>query len=220
MKIFKLILVLSCAFYLTSCASGYKHIQPENLNYNSQKSQKDGVSLEYKYDLLPKKYAKKERKSDVRLVAFGVTNNTDRQLIFGRDFKLAFESGGNVVSLSKEKTFKELKQQGAWHLLYLLLTTVNLQTYESNGRSTSTTTIPVGLVIGPGLAGYNLIKAGSANKKFKKDLEKYDLNDATLNPGEEKFGLMGIRADGYDSLMINYIGNTETTEEEIDSEVE
>ncbi|MDR5589821.1 hypothetical protein [Christiangramia sp. SM2212] len=219
MKFFKFLLILSCTFYFTSCASSYQHINPEDLTYNSQKIEKEGVSLEYKYDLLPKKYAKKERKSDIRLVAFGIQNNTDRQLILGRDFKLAFENGGNALVLSREKTFQELKQQGAWHLLYLLLTPVNVQTYSDDGRFTSTTNYPIGLILGPGIAGYNMLRAGSANKRFKKDLETYDLTDKTINPGEEKFGLVGIRADGYDSLKINYIGNTDTLEENEDTDV-
>lgn len=221
MKIFKLVFALAGLFYLTSCASGYQSIQPENLNYNSKKKSEEGISLEYKYDLLPKKYAKKEKKNDVRLIALGITNNTDRQLVFGRDFQIAYEDGTNIMMLSKEKTFGDLKQKGAFHLLYLLLTPTNLTTSTtSNGYTQTQSFFPIGLILGPGLAGYNLIKASSANKRFKNDLENYNLIGKTLNPGEKKFGIIGIRSNAYDALKIHFIGNPETEENSEVSEVE
>lgn len=214
MKIYKLAIALLGMLYLSSCASGYKTINPENLSYNSKKVAKNGISLEYKYDLLPKKYAKKEKNNDVRLVAIGLTNNTDRQLVFGRDFQITYEDGSKVLLLEKEKTFEQLKQQGAFHLFYLLLTPTNIySTTSHNGYTESQSVFPIGLILGPGLAGYNILKASSSNKKFKKDLENYDLNRMKLNPGEEKFGIIGIRANSYDALRVNYIGNTDIEEE-------
>jgi len=213
MKILKLVFALAGLFYMTSCASGYQSIKPENLNYNSKKKSEEGISLAYKYDLLPKKYAKKEKKNDVRLIALGITNNTNRQLVFGKDFQIAYEDGTNIMMLSKEKTFGDLKQKGAYHLLYLLLTPTNLTTTTtSNGYTQSQSFFPIGLILGPGLAGYNLIKASSANKRFKNDLENYNLIGKTINPGEEKFGIIGIRSNSYDALKIHFIGNPETEE--------
>ncbi|MGA8853399.1 MAG: hypothetical protein WB492_04400, partial [Christiangramia sp.] len=78
---------------------------------------------------------------------------------------------------------------------------------------------PIGLILGPGLAAYNLIKASSANKKFKNDLENYSLTGKVLNPGEEKFGIIGIRSDSYDALKIHFIGNPDSEEETEISEV-
>ena len=185
MKILKVVFALAGLFYMTSCASGYHHINPENLSYNSKKPSKDGISLEYKYDLLPKKYSKKEKNSDVRLVALGITNNTNKQLVFGRDFQITYEDGTKVMIMEKEKSFKELKQKGAFHLFYLLLTPTNLTTTStSNGYTQTKNLFPIGLILGPGLAGYNILKASSANKKFKEDLEEYNLNGKALEPGK------------------------------------
>ena len=71
---------------LTNCASGYKDIQLKSLNYISKNEQSD-IILEYKYDLLDKKYAKKEAKRGVKLVAVRITNNSNEDIIFGRDVK-------------------------------------------------------------------------------------------------------------------------------------
>tara|TARA_R110002072_G_scaffold134913_5_gene276001 strand:+ start:4014 stop:4310 length:297 start_codon:yes stop_codon:yes gene_type:complete len=77
---------------LLSCASGYKTIAPKSINYIS-KSEANDVVLEYKYNLLSKKYAKKEDKKGVKLVAVKIANNTDRDLILGRYINLIFENG-------------------------------------------------------------------------------------------------------------------------------
>ncbi len=44
-----------------NCESRYRVIEPNNLNYVS-KAETEEVTLEYKYDLLDKKYSKKEDK--------------------------------------------------------------------------------------------------------------------------------------------------------------
>lgn len=55
----KISTLLVFAILLNSCASGYKKINPETLNYIS-KSFEGEILLEYKYDLLDKKYKKKK----------------------------------------------------------------------------------------------------------------------------------------------------------------
>ena len=221
MRFFKLLLALGAVFYLSGCASSYPGIQPENLSYNSKNIAEDGITMGYRYDLLPKKYAKKEKKEDIRLVAVKLKNNTNKELVFGQDYKLVFEGGNNVTVLSKDKVFSELKQKGAFHLLYLLLTpvTLNKTTNDGNGSVTTESIFPIGLIIGPGIAALNLIKASSSNKRFEKELYKYNLNNESLKPGEEKFGIIGIRSDSYDALSINFIGNIDV-EEDNDTSVE
>ena len=68
MKLSKIGLLLAITIILNSCASGYQMINPNSLNYNSNDTKK-GISLEYKYDLLDKKYAKKETKKGVKVLA-------------------------------------------------------------------------------------------------------------------------------------------------------
>ena len=61
MRIIKITLLFIVIFTLTNCASSYKMIEPKFINYAST-HKTDNVKLEYKYDLLDKKYAKKELK--------------------------------------------------------------------------------------------------------------------------------------------------------------
>lgn len=200
MKIIKITFLLIGILSLTSCASGYRMIQPERINYVSSKQTED-VKLEYKYNLLNKKYSKKEYKKGVQLVSVKITNNSDRDLMFGRDVKLAYTNGVEIQPMERDVVFKSLKQSEASYLWYLLLTPLQLNKIDANGQVTSST--PIGLAVGPGIAGGNMIAAGSANKKFKTELMNYDLNGVLIKKGETKFGLVGIRTNSFNSLQLH-----------------
>lgn len=201
MKIFKIVALVALPLLMNSCASGYRTITPENLTYNSQHLE-ENISLEYKYDLLRKKYAKKEKKKDVRLVAIKITNNSEKDLIFGQDIWLTYKNNSQVLIMPIDKTFQSLKQHPVTYLPYLLLTPLNIYTTTVNsyGVQETSSSFPAGLIIGPGLAGGNLIAAASANKKFKNELRENNLQGARIPKGETVYGLIGIRADNYDAL--------------------
>lgn len=201
MKLFKITCVLFVAINIISCASGYKTINPNHLNYKSSSIDK-GVTLEYKYDLLNKKYRKKEVKNDVRLLAIKLTNNSNTNLTFGKDVKLVYENGSEVITLETERVFKILKQKPASYLWYLLLTPLQFTKTETNGFNTKTSSTPIGLAIGPGIAGGNMIVAGSANKKFKNDLFSYDIDGMEIKKGETVVGLVGIRTANYEAIKV------------------
>ncbi|HET7361522.1 MAG TPA: hypothetical protein VFI78_06285 [Salinimicrobium sp.] len=188
-KILKIASLLVIMILLNSCAYGYRTINPKSLEYNSNASD-NGVYFEYKYDLLHKNYSKKEEKKDIRLVAVKVTNNSGRDLVFGSDIKLIYDDGTGLILLDNEKTYRKLKQKPAIYLLYLPLALVNINSF------------PVGLVIGPGLAGTNFIIASSANKNFKEELNKYWIKGKVIDNGETSFGLIGVRSDNYDVIKI------------------
>ena len=198
MRIIKITLLLVTILSLTSCASGYKMIEPNSINYASS-NETNNVKLEYKYDLLKKKYAKKEIKKGVKLVAVKITNGSDKDLMFGRDIKLTYGNGKEIVAMEHGTVFKSLKQSPATYLLYLLLSPMNFYTSSSDGSSSST---PIGLVIGPGLAGGNMIAAGSANKKFKNELLEYNINGTLIKKRESIYGLVGIKSDSFDALKV------------------
>ncbi|MDO7137554.1 hypothetical protein [Algibacter lectus] len=204
MKFIKLLCVFVFALSFFSCASRYSVIEPNNLNYVS-KSETGGVTLEYKYDLLDKKYSKKEDKKGIRLVAVKISNNSNKDLVFGRDLNLVYANENEIYILDKEKTFKTLKQSPATHLFYLLLTPVNFYTSKTNeyGLQETTSSTPVGLILGPGLAAGNLIAASSANKKFKTELANFDIKGSTIKQGEVKYGLVGIDSQSYDALKLS-----------------
>lgn len=187
---------------LISCASGYNLTKPDSQNYISNHSHK-GVKLEYRYNLLDKKYKNKELKKGVKLIAVKITNETNNDLVFGKDIKLTHENGKEIIILDNKKVFTTLKQSPASYLFYLLLTPVNLYTYKTtNGVQETTSTTPIGYVLGPGLAAGNMIAAGSANTKFKEELSKYNIIGTTIKKGETAYGLIGINSYSYDAIKV------------------
>jgi len=203
MKLVKITFLVTIIVLLNSCASKYNIINPERLNYNS-KTTNQGVTLNYKYNLLDKKYAKKEVKRGVKLVAIKITNNSEKDLLFGRDMNLSYENGNDLVILEEEQVFSSIKQNTATYLLYLLLTpmTFNVNSTNSNGFQETKSSTPIGLVVGPGLAVGNMIAAGSANKKLKKELLDFDILGTSIKKGETVYGLIGIKSDNYDAIKI------------------
>lgn len=206
-KLPQITLAVIAAMLLNSCASGYKKIDPKTISYAS-KSIENSVLLEYKYDLLKRKYKKKETKNEVKLIAVKIFNNTDRDMIFGNDFKLCYENGNEIKLIETEKLFKTVKQSPATYLWYLLLSPLQIYsgtTTTSNGYYTETkpkNSFPAGLILGPGLAGGNMIAASSANKKFKNDLVEHNIIGKTIKKGETVYGLIGVESNSYDSIKI------------------
>lgn len=203
MKIIKISLLLIGISLLSSCASGYKMIEPENINYISS-NETNNVVFQYKYDLLDNKYAKKELKKEVKLVAIKITNNSGKDIIFGKEAKLTYENGQEIYVMDNDKVYKLLKQSPASYLWYLLLTPVNLYTSKPspNGYQQETSSTPIGLILGPGLSGGNMIAASSANNKFKDELFEYNMIGTIIKNGETKYGLIGIETDSFDALKL------------------
>ncbi|MBU2949910.1 hypothetical protein KO493_04275 [Tamlana agarivorans] len=203
MKIIKITLLFLAISMLTNCASSYKNIEPQSISYISKK-ESGGIILEYKYDLLDKKYAKKEVKRGVKLVAVKITNNSDKDIVFGRDVKLAYVNEDAIYIMDRDKVYKSLKQSPASYLWYLLLSPMSFYTNETNsyGMQETTSSFPVGLIIGPGLTAGNMIAAGNANKKFKTELLDYTINGTVIKKGETIIGLIGIKTHSFDALML------------------
>lgn len=195
-KIYALLLI--APLLLTSCASGYDTISTNGLAYVS-KSSNEELTLEYKYEILDKKYGKKQDKKNVKILNAKITNNTDKPIVVGPDTALLYSGGSEIQLIEPEIAFKEIKQSAASYLFYLLLTPLNFYT-TSNGEQTSST--PIGLILGPGLAGANMIAAGSANKKLQSDLMDKSLLGTSIEPGESKTGLLTFYSNGFESLKL------------------
>jgi len=203
MKIIKIIIVCILTSLLTNCASGYQIINPKDINYVSKHEAKN-IKFEYKYELLDKKYAKKEIKKGIKLVAIKITNNSEEDLIFGKDLTLTFENDSEINIMNNDNVFKSLKQSSASYLFYLLLTPLNLYTTNVSSNGIETNSFPIGLFIGPGLAGGNLIAAASANKKFKEELLDYNINGTIIKKGETKHGLIGFKTNSFEALKLKF----------------
>lgn len=174
---------------LSSCAASYKRINPGNLKYPDL----DDSTFSYQYNVLlragNRKLSKKEAKSHMRVVAVKIFNNTGQTLVYRKNFRIY--SGNNEVSLlSPMVASAGIKQTAGLHLLYLLLTFTTLNVDNSGS-------IPIGLVIGPGIALGNMFVASGANKRFREELLDNDLENRAIANGESFYGLITINDNGF-----------------------
>ena len=188
--------------FLSSCAASYQSVYPRNLYY-AEEVNYDGVEFSYQYDVLKqvgnRKYAKKEDKKGVQVVAVKLTNRTGRPLNFREDVSVL--SGGAPIGLMQpEVVTQQVRRNVPIYSLYFLLSFMSHNTYDEYGRTKSST--PIGLFIGPPIAIGNMAVAGSANKKFKEELLANNLLNRTIADGETVYGLIGIGENGYRPLSL------------------
>lgn len=197
----QLMLLCTAAVLFSGCAANYKSVRPNAVNYNNIASD-SSLTFSYKYDVLleagNKRYAKKEQKKHVKVVAVKITNNTASDLNFSTDIKM-YAGMQEAVLVDPIVVYKELKQTVPTYLLYLLLTPMRFFVYK-NG--VATTNIPIGLFLGPGLAIGNMVEAGSSNTRLRNDMLRFNLMNRTIRPGETVTGLIGLREMGFNPLSI------------------
>jgi len=190
--------------FFTSCASSYKPISPETLEYHNQ-STNDKIEFSYHYDVLTesknKKYAKHELKNNLTLVAVKITNHTGHDInpmtdaVFYIDNKPAY-------FVDQRITEDKIKQGVPIYLLYLLCSPITFTTSSTSidGAPTSNS-FPIGLIIGPALTATNMIVAGTANKNFKEEIEQYNLY-RQVHDGETIYALVAFRDIGKDEITL------------------
>lgn len=199
------VLFIIALIFINGCAASYKPINPRTINYIANNLQEE-LGFSYKYDVLRergnRKYARKEDKKGIRVVAVRITNNTERIINVGRD--LVFYSGQNQILPVEPQVVKSLlKQPAAGYLFYLLLTPLNLYVIQGNSYDT----YPIGLALGPGLSFGNMATAGSANKKLLIELIANNILYSDIQPGETIYGIIGVRDIGFNPLFIELISS-------------
>lgn len=71
-------------------------------------NENSNVELQYRYELLHKKYFKKELKKGIKLVAIKITNNSNKDLIFGKDIVLTYENDSEIYLVENKQDYKLL----------------------------------------------------------------------------------------------------------------
>jgi hypothetical protein len=183
--------LLAGNFLISSCASSYKPIRPETVSYDYTSTTVDSnLTTSFAYDVLTlrdnKKYAKKEVKSNLRVVSVKVVNNTSAPIHLGKDCRLLMGER-EIIPLDPTIASKKLNQGVPIYLLYsLLFLNITKQSGDGYSSKTSTTSIPIGLPIAAG----NMMVASTANKIMRAELTGHNILNKTVGPGETAFGLL------------------------------
>lgn len=194
----RIITLLILLALFSQCASSYKPVVPESMEYTITNNDSD-LEFSYRYDVLSlrgnRKYSKKERKHGFAIAAVKIKNKTDHTLNFARDLELMTQRGP-IYPAENEYTAKTIKQGVAIYLLYIL---ANYSESECiNGNCKTSLFIPSGFV----LALINIIVAASANQKIREDFNKNSLYGKDIGPGETVHGIISIRDLGYQPLSL------------------
>jgi hypothetical protein len=201
MKFLKYVLIALTISLSFSCASGYKPVNLNSIEYPFTKTD-DGVILKYRFGFLNKKYSKKEQAKGVKLIAVKITNTTDKAITIGKDFHFVNDNGDKLMILGPENTSNKLKQISALHLIYLAMAPINLFVTKTSGNQTETKTYPIGLISGAGLALGNMLTASSANKKLKEQLYDGYIVGSSKGPGKELTGIVSVKTDYFTNMRL------------------
>jgi hypothetical protein len=195
-----------CLFFVfpffMSCASSYKPISPETLQYHNH-STNDNIEFSYHYDVLSesrnKKYAKHELKNNLSLVAVKITNHTGHDINPMTD-ALFYINNKPVYPVDQRIAENKIKQGVPIYLLYLLLSPVTFNTSSpSSDGVPNSSSFPIGLIIGPALTATNMIVAGTANKTFKEEIENHTLYQQ-VHDGQTIFAVVAFSNIGKDEI--------------------
>ena len=201
MKLSKIVFLFLAVFLISSCASPYKLINPSLVDFKVKNST-DDVSIKYKYNLLHKAYAKKEKRRGVELVAVQIINNSDKDLIFGQDLSLTNYDGSKLYIMDKENAYESLKQSQAPFLFYLLFPPIRIDPLSGIETQYRLEYSKRSHLIGPILMLINILSVEVENKHFKEELDSSYLENQTIKMGDTLSGLIGIKSNSYDEIRI------------------
>jgi hypothetical protein len=198
MKKFYIILIIS-SLILGSCASTYRPIYPEKVNYTSNYS-KDGIELHYRYDVLRDRrntrYSKNEFNSNIKIVSVKITNYTDTTIVIGKDIVL-FSKDNQISFIPPHITYDLLRQPTSPYLWYYLLAPIGVSSNDA---------IPVGFFAANILALGNIIKGVVANRRLEKDLKNFNIINKSIKKGETVFGVIAFSdSNGYVPINFKWV---------------
>ncbi|MDD2964301.1 MAG: hypothetical protein PHQ65_04765 [Bacteroidales bacterium] len=189
----KLIPSFLLLFLLAGCATFYRPIKPSEIGFPPPEINAD-FSYSLKFDPLLKagnpRFAKKEEKTSISVVALKITNNSERDLTVGKDI-LFYLDHREIVALEPIHAASQLALGSAGYMLYSLLFL-----YIRNDNKE--TVIPIGVPIGLG----NLIVATNTNNKLEQELVSQNIIYKTIKPNETIYGLAAFRDIKYGKLTL------------------
>lgn len=200
-KIYCLVLL---AIFLSGCAAIYNPIEPAYLNYELAGNYQ-GLKLSYRYGVLAelnnKRFAKKESKNKLQVIALKIENTTDRSFVFEKDF--VFTSENQPLVLEENQKVAQLLKQKSWPSLAFLLFALTPQVQTTNGASVAN--FPAGLVAGPLLSLGNIIVKVNSNKQFQAELAYNTIVAKEIKPKETVYAIITIAAESPKPIELKFL---------------
>jgi hypothetical protein len=188
--------LLTLIAVLTGCASSYKPVAFDSLDYTGMQSA-GALDIAYRYEAQPGYYGEKARKRGYDVIAVRVTNTLDEPVTLNAS-TLRIQAAGAPVSPLPPEVVADNIEQPVWS--YLLWNLANLTIYDGEGEFVAF--IPVGL----GISIINMVRSSSANSRVEETFEEQALMGRTIAPGATVDGLLFLSTTGFAPLTFEYVG--------------
>ena len=189
--------VLALIAILSGCASSYKPVTYETLDFTGAQST-EGLDIAYRYEAQPGYYGEKARKRGYDVVAVRVTNTRDTPVTLSPT-SLRLEAGGVAVTPVRPDLIAENVKQPVW--TYLLWNLANITITDEDGFVAF---IPLGL----GISILNMVRSSSANNRVREAYSEQYLMRKTVSPGQTVEGLVFLNTTSFAPLTFEYVDGT------------
>lgn len=201
----KLVLPLLLIVLLSGCASKYNFIRPNLETYTSFTESENGVKVKYRQEVMylnrNRKQVRKEKKHDISVLAVRIENNSDQTLVVGQNARFYAGDSNPVYIFHADESYNLLKQKWGFHLFYLGLTPFS-GTFAIGGFYAAGS---FGILLGPGLALYNSLRANKANKRLKTELARFSIANQEIPPDTVIDGIVVIEGQLDQPLYLKFV---------------
>lgn len=200
-SIFIAIVLMSC-----SCAVSHKPISLNNIETIDNIRYSEEIIITYSDTNIllnsdNSRYAKKARRKNLQIIPICIQNNSSDTFFIENNHTDVFIDFEPVLILKKEDYYKKIKQHPVYYTIVIFIaivyyfppTNMGIQFFPQN---------PTGLFIPWGI--WNIIKAKKANKLLFIDLEKFDLSNKKIPPGESLCGFICVKSEKSGNLLIRF----------------
>lgn len=190
------VVIVALVAFLTGCASTYKPVAFESLDYTGAQSA-GALDVAYRYEAQPGYYGKKARKRGYDVIAVRVTNTTDAPVNLSPS-ALRIQAAGAPVSPLRPEIVADNIRQPIW--TYLLWNLANVTIFDEEGDIVAF--VPIGL----GISVLNMLQSSFANGKVENAYAEQNLMGKTVPPGQTVEGLLFLSTTGFAPLTFEYVG--------------
>jgi len=190
---------------LTSCAAFYKVPNEKSFFFQNESNIDNKIEISYLYDIQSlagnKRYANKERKYNVRTVALRIKNISQDTITLTQQNLYIYAAGKGVTQMAIMPYTKMVKQTIPTYLLHSLWNFFTYRQTTFNGKSeTRFNYYPVGTAVGI----LNMAVAAQANTDNRKYLQKKEIFNKPIPPGETITGIVILALRSYETLTFEY----------------
>jgi hypothetical protein len=190
---------------LCGCMPQYQLSDRQSFYVTDDQQAREGVVLTTSTDsvISYKRLARRANRRDLQLVMFRIENFTPEEIVinYGKIEAISTNTIELIPLFSPQDFYKKMKNKPYDEILAGLLGGAFMFSYGSAGILFNPYS-PSWLLTAA--APFLLIRNGKIDKQLRTELEKYDLQDQRLLPGDFKIGLVALETEKPQGIKLRY----------------